>query len=229
MNAFLEELNNLSDMTTQSSIIEGFLAILLSFVLSLIITFVYQKTHKGARYAQSFIHTIIIMSIVVSIIMIVIGNNIAVAFGLVGAFSIIRFRSAMSDPKDIAFIFFGMAAGIASGLGFYLLAILFTITVSIIIYILHLSDYGGGQSVQKRMRVTIPENMHYEGVFEETFDRYLDHYTLTTVETTNLGTMYQLTYLITTKENVTDKEFIDAIRQLNANLKVSIGIANPDA
>lgn len=118
MEGFLDELRNFTDMTTQSSIVDGFLAISLTFVLSMIITFLYQKTHKGARYAQSFIHTIVIMSMVVSVIMIVIGNNIAVAFGLVGAFSIIRFRSAMNDPKDIAFIFFGMAAGIASGSAF---------------------------------------------------------------------------------------------------------------
>ncbi|MFB4161640.1 DUF4956 domain-containing protein [Geomicrobium sp. JSM 1781026] len=228
MEGFLDELRNFTDMTTQSSIVDGFLAISLTFVLSMIITFLYQKTHKGARYAQSFIHTIVIMSMVVSVIMIVIGNNIAVAFGLVGAFSIIRFRSAMNDPKDIAFIFFGMAAGIASGLGFYLLAILFTITVSVIIYFLYVIDYGGGQSVQKRMRITIPENMHYENVFEETFNEYLHDYKLTNVETTNLGTMYQLTYMITTNDNVSDKDLIDAIRQLNANLKVSIGMANPD-
>ncbi|GAJ97482.1 DUF4956 domain-containing protein [Geomicrobium sp. JCM 19055] len=228
MDSFLQELRNLTDMTTQSSIIDGFMAIALTFVLSMIITFLYQKTHKGSRYAQSFIHTIVIMSIVVSVIMIVIGNNIAVAFGLVGAFSIIRFRSAMNDPKDIAFIFFGMATGIASGLGFYLLAVLFTITLSIIIYFLYVIDYGGGQSVQKRMRITIPENMHYENVFDETFNTYLHDHKLMTVETTNLGTMYQLTYMITPKDGTSDKDIIDSIRQLNANLKVSIGMANPD-
>ena len=129
MTNFWNDLQQLADMTGRVTILEAFAAIFLSFILTIIIATVYRKTHTGARYSQSFVQTIIIMGVVVSVIMIVIGNNIAVAFGLVGAFSIIRFRSAMSDPKDIAFIFFGMAAGITCGLGYYILAILFTMTL----------------------------------------------------------------------------------------------------
>lgn len=226
MNQFMNELGNVSDMTTQASIVEGLAAITLSFLLSLVITYLYRKTHKSGRYSQSFVHTIIIMSVVVAVIMIVIGNNIAVAFGLVGAFSIIRFRSAMSDPKDIAFIFFGMASGISCGLGFYLLAIIFTIVLSILIYILFAFDYGGIKSSYKSLKITIPENMHYENVFDDIFAEYLDYHQLNMVETTNLGTMYQLTYLIAKKENATDKDLMDAIRTRNANLKVAIGMVN---
>lgn len=226
MNQFMDEIRNVTDMTTRIVVLEGLTAIILSFILSIMITFLYKKTHTGARYSQSFVHTIIIMSVVVAIIMIVIGNNIAVAFGLVGAFSIIRFRSAMSDPKDIAFIFFGMAAGISCGLGFYALAFLFTIVLSILIYILYVFDYGAVKATYKSLRITIPENMHYEGVFEEIFDHYLLSHQLNTVETTNLGTMYQLTYLIAKKDGVTDKELLDSIRERNANLKVAIGMAS---
>ncbi|WP_332629794.1 DUF4956 domain-containing protein [Halalkalibacter flavus] len=222
MNQLFEELQFFADHTTRLAVIESFAAIILSFILSLLITWVYKLTHKKGQYSQSFIHTIIIMSVVVSVIMIVIGNNIAVAFGLVGAFSIIRFRSAMSDPKDIAFIFFGMATGIACGLGFYILAILFAITLSVLIYILFVVDYGKKDVEEKTLKVTIPENLHYEQLFDELFDKYLKNYTLQQVETTSLGTMYQLTYLITAKEGVTDKEIMDAIREHNANLKVSI-------
>ena len=222
----MNEIRNISDLTTRASIIEGFAAIVLSFVLSLIITYLYKKTHKSGRYSQSFVHTIIIMSVVVAIIMIVIGNNIAVAFGLVGAFSIIRFRSAMTDPKDIAFIFFGMAAGISCGLGFYLLAIVFTIMLSVLIYLLYAFDYGGIKSSYKSLKITIPENMHYEDVFDDIFEEYLDYYQLNMVETTNLGTMYQLTYLIAKKEGISDKDLMDAIRERNANLKVAVGMVN---
>ncbi|MDT8858822.1 DUF4956 domain-containing protein [Alkalihalobacillus sp. MEB130] len=222
MSQFFEELQFFADHTTRLAVIESFAAIILSFILSLLITWVYKLTHKKGQYSQSFIHTIIIMSVVVSVIMIVIGNNIAVAFGLVGAFSIIRFRSAMSDPKDIAFIFFGMATGIACGLGFYILAVLFAITLSIIIYILFAVNYGTEDVQEKTLKVTIPENLHYEQVFDELFDRFLENYTLLQVETTSLGTMYQLTYSVTMKDGVSDKEVMDAIREHNANLKVSI-------
>ncbi len=222
MNQLFNELNNFADFTTRASVMEAFAAITLSFILSLFITWVYRKTHKGGQYSQSFVHTIIIMSVVVSVVMIVIGNNIAVAFGLVGAFSIIRFRSAMSDPKDIAFIFFGMAAGIACGLGFYTLAVLFAITLSILIYFLFAVDYGKKAEQQKTLKVTIPENMHYESVFDQLFEEFMQDYQLQQVETTNLGTMYQLTYTITPKADISDKQIMDAIRELNANLKVSI-------
>src|SRR5699024_826347 len=127
MTNFVADLQQLADMSSRVTVLEAFVSIILSFVLTLIIAIVYRQTHTGARYSQSFVQTIIIMGVVVSVIMIVIGNNIAVAFGLVGAFSIIRFRSAMSDPKDIAFIFLGMAAGITSGLGYYVIAIMFTL------------------------------------------------------------------------------------------------------
>lgn len=134
MTSFFNDLQQLADVTSRVTILEAFAAIFLSFILTLAIAITYRITHTGARYSQSFVQTIIIMGVVVSVIMIVIGNNIAVAFGLVGAFSIIRFRSAMSDPKDIAFIFFGMAAGITCGLGFYIVAILFTVTLIGIIF-----------------------------------------------------------------------------------------------
>ncbi|WP_017726132.1 DUF4956 domain-containing protein [Halalkalibacterium ligniniphilum] len=222
MNRIFEEFQYFSDGTTSAAVLEAFAAIFLSFILSLLITFVYKKTFTTGRYSQSFVHTIVIMSVVVSVIMIVIGNNIAVAFGLVGAFSIIRFRSAMSDPKDIAFIFFGMATGIACGLGFYILAVLFAITLSILIYFLFAINYGRQETQSKTLKVTIPENMHYEDVFDPLFDEYLKQHRLQQVETTNLGTMYQLTYLILPKEGITDKQIMDAIRELNANLKVSI-------
>jgi len=217
---FLEIIHSFNNYTL--SIADSIMAITLSFILALMITQIYKITYRGIRYSQSFVHTIIIMSVVVSVVMAVIGNNIAVAFGLVGAFSIIRFRSAMNDPKDIAFIFFGMVSGIACGLGFYLLAVVFTITVSIFIYILFLFNYGKQNSTEKTLKITVPENLHYEGLFEDIFNSKLDFFQLLSVQTTNLGTMIQLEYTILSKDTSTDKDLIDAIRERNANLKVSI-------
>ncbi|WP_053073756.1 DUF4956 domain-containing protein [Bacillus sp. LL01] len=222
MNQLIEEFSKLANLTTKLTIVQAFIAIFLTFILTIIITQVYKRTHKGNNYSQSFVHTIIIMGVVVSIIMIVIGNNVAVAFGLVGAFSIIRFRSAMADPKDIAFIFFGMAAGIACGLGFYLLAILFTVSLSILIYILFLFNYGRRGEATKSLKITVPENLHYENLFDDIFEKYLETYSLQKVETTNLGTMIQMEYLINNKTDVSDKVIIDEIRERNANLKVSM-------
>lgn len=222
MTNFWHDLQQLADLTSRVTIIEAFAAIFLSFILTLIIAIVYRLTHTGARYSQSFVQTIIIMGVVVSVIMIVIGNNIAVAFGLVGAFSIIRFRSAMSDPKDIAFIFFGMAAGISSGLGYYMIAILFTFSLVLIIFFLYKTNFGSVPNVKKRLTLTVPENLHDETIFNEILSKYLRLYALRSIRTSNQGTMIQLEYVIQNKPGVDDKTIMDEIRKVNANLEVRI-------
>ncbi|MGY3715198.1 DUF4956 domain-containing protein [Sutcliffiella cohnii] len=228
MDQILDIMSNY-DNTTRLTLIDGFIAIMLSFILVLIITQVYKMTYKGPRYSQSFVQTVVIMGVVVSIIMIVIGNNIAVAFGLVGAFSIIRFRSAMSDPKDIAFIFFGMAVGITCGLGFFSLAIAFTFTLCALIFILYLLDYGKKNGNSRTLKITVPENLQYDGLFDDLFEHYLNFYALNSVQTTNLGTMIQLEYTIVTKNHIKDQILIDAIRERNANLNVSLNYTNSNS
>lgn len=222
MTNFFNDLQQLADVTSRVTILEAFAAIFLSFILTVAIALAYRKTHTGARYSQSFVQTIVIMGVVVSVIMIVIGNNIAVAFGLVGAFSIIRFRSAMSDPKDIAFIFFGMATGITCGLGFYMVAVLFAVTLIAIIFFLYWTNFGKTSQLKKRLTLTVPENLHDETIFNSILNEHLSFYALRSIETANQGTMIQLQYVIQSKSNVTDKTLMDELRRANGNLKVSI-------
>ena len=222
MTNFWDDLQQLADLTGRVTILEAFAAIFLSFILTLIIAVVYRRTHTGARYSQSFVQTIVIMGVVVSVIMIVIGNNVAVAFGLVGAFSIIRFRSAMSDPKDIAFIFFGMAAGITCGLGYYIIAILFTFSLVVIIFILYATDFGKTANIKKRLTLTVPENLHDETIFNNILSEHLTLHSLQSIQTSNQGTMIQLEYVIQNKPGIDDKTLMDELRKANGNLKVSI-------
>lgn len=222
MSDMLGDLQSLADLTSRVTILEAFAAIFLTFILTLIIALVYRMTHTGARYSLSFVQTIIIMGVVVSVVMIVIGNNIAIAFGLVGAFSIIRFRSAISDPKDIAFIFFGMATGIASGLGFYLIAVLFTFSLVVIILFLYFINFGKTSNVKKRLTLTVPENLHDETIFNGILSKHLSLYALRSIKTTNQGTMIQLEYVIQNKSGVEDKTLMDDLRMANANLTVAI-------
>lgn len=224
MNSFYEQIERYMNFQSTTSLTSSLTAIVLSFLLSIVVTQLYKHTFQGSRYSQSFVHTIIIMSVVVSIVMIVIGNNVAVAFGLVGAFSIIRFRSAMNDPKDIAFIFFGMASGIACGLGFFVLAVLFTVVLSIFIYSLYVLDYGKKKQDQLIVKITVPENLHFDHMFDNVFGELLEQYKLMRVETTSLGTMFQLEYDVRYKSGVTNKQFMDAVREKNANLKVSVTV-----
>src|SRR5699024_12681110 len=115
----------------------------------------------------------------------------AIAFGLVGAFSIIRFRSAISDPKDIAFIFFGMATGIASGLGFYWIAILFTFSLVVIIFFLYFINFGQTSYVKKRLTLTVSETLHDESIFNGILFKNLDLYALCMIKTIKLIKIFQ--------------------------------------
>ncbi|MBD1222996.1 DUF4956 domain-containing protein [Virgibacillus halodenitrificans] len=206
---------------TNSSILMSLVAMAVSAVLSLVITKIYQITFTGERYSQAFVHTIIIMSVVVSVVMNVVSGNAGVAFGLFAVFSLIRFRSAVTDAKDIAYIFFGLCVGMTSGLFQFDLAVILTIFASLLFYLLYKFEYGKGKDTQI-LKVTVPENLNHENLLDDIFTEYTISHDLRQVETTNLGTMILYTYSIRSKNATKDKELLDRIREKNANLKVSL-------
>ena len=205
----------------ETTLVLSLAAMALTTILSIIITLVYQMTFSGERYSQNFVHTIIIMSVVVSVIMNVVSGNAGVAFGLFAVFSLIRFRSAVTDAKDIAYIFFGLSVGMTSGLYQFQLAIILTFFASILFYILHKINYGKGKDTQI-LKVTVPENLNHENLLDDVFAEFTLSHHLRQVETTNLGTMIMYTYAIRTKYETKDKVLLDRIREKNANLKVSL-------
>ncbi|MCM3740374.1 DUF4956 domain-containing protein [Oceanobacillus luteolus] len=212
----------------ESTLMLSLAAMTLSTVLSIIITLVYQLTFTGERYSQNFVHTIIIMSVVVSVIMNVVSGNAGVAFGLFAVFSLIRFRSAVTDAKDIAYIFFGLSVGMTCGLYEFTLAIILTFFASILFYVLYKVNYGKGKDTQI-LKVTVPENLNHENLLDDVFDEFTLSHQLRQVETTNLGTMILYTYAIRTKIETKDKVLLDRIREKNANLKVSLSYLQSEA
>lgn len=204
-----------------ASIYMVLLALVVATILSLIITKVYMITFTGERYSQSFVHTIVILSVLVSVVMNVVSDNAGVAFGLFAIFSLIRFRSAVTNVKDIAYIFFGLCAGMTSGLFQFDLAIILTLFASLVLYLLYKFEYGKGKDTQI-LKVTVPENLNHEDLLKDVFAAYTVSHSLRQIETTNLGTMILYTYAIRSKNTTNDKDLIDRIREENANLKVSI-------
>ncbi|WP_228551037.1 DUF4956 domain-containing protein [Sporosarcina cascadiensis] len=196
-------------------------AMALATVLSLIITKVYQITFTGERYSQAFVHTIIMMSVVVSVVMNVVSDNAGVAFGLFAVFSLIRFRSAVTNAKDISYIFFGLCVGMTAGLFQFPLAIALTLFASLIFYLLYKVDYGKGKDTQI-LKVTVPENLNHEDLFDDILNDKTESYQLRQVETTNLGTMILYTFAIRSKTDTKDQDLLNEIRVRNANLKVSL-------
>lgn len=204
-----------------STIWMSLLAMVIAVILSLIITLVYQATFTGERYSQAFVHTIIMMSVIVSVVMNVISGNAGVAFGLFAVFSLIRFRSAVTNAKDIAYIFFGLCVGMTCGLHHFDLAITLTLFASLVFYLLYKFEYGKGKDTQI-LKVTVPENLNHENMLDDIFAQFTETHALRQVETTNLGTMILYTYSIRCKNDTKDKELLDQIREKNANLKVSL-------
>ncbi|WP_337100627.1 DUF4956 domain-containing protein [Paenibacillus sp. YIM B09110] len=208
---------------TELTLTDALLTIFISIVLGTMISVTYMKTQTG--YTQNFALTLIVLPIIVAIIILLIGSNIARAFSLAGAFSIIRFRSAPGDPKDIAFVLFTMAAGLACGVGSFAYAVLFTVVMCVLMFVLKAVKFGAKKSSQKLLKVTIPEDLGYEEAFEELFHMFDIPYELRKVRTTELGSLYELVYAVTIDHLMNQKEFLDAVRSRNGNLDVTLTMA----
>ncbi|CAM4442503.1 hypothetical protein FHS16_003875 [Paenibacillus endophyticus] len=216
-----ETLFNPTTATTTMTLGSSIITILIAIALGAIISFTYMKTSM-AGYSQNFTLTMIILPTIVAIIILLIGSNIARAFSLAGAFSIIRFRSAPGDPKDIAYVLFTMAAGLACGVGAFGYAVLFTLILCALMFILSKTNFGARKSAQKLLKVTIPESLVYEEAFDEVFDKFGVAYELKKIRTTELGSLYELVYTVTLDQNTNQKEFLDSIRCRNGNLDLSL-------
>lgn len=217
----MNNLFNTTDLYSEPTLIMSLGAMAIAALLSLLITKVYQITFTGERYSQAFVHTIIMMSIVVSVVMNVVSGNAGVAFGLFAVFSLIRFRSTVTNVKDIAYIFFALCVGMTSGLFQFELAIILTLFASLVFYLLFKVDYGAGKDTQI-LKITVPENLNDENLFDDILVDQTDSYQLRQVETTNLGTMILYTYAIRSKVETKDQDLLNLIRERNANLKVSL-------
>ncbi|MCQ4087893.1 DUF4956 domain-containing protein [Saccharibacillus sp. JS10] len=212
--------------TTDLTVTHALMTIGLALLLGILISLTYMKTNK-ATYTQGFTLTLVILPIVVAVIILMIGSNIARAFSLAGAFSIIRFRSAAGDPKDITYVLFTMASGLACAVGALGYAVLFTIVLCVVMFSLHLFKFGVKRSQQKTLKVTIPETLSYEEAFEEVFAKFGVKHELKKIRTTELGSLYELVYSVTLDQSINQKMFLDAIRTRNGNLDLSLTMAPP--
>jgi hypothetical protein len=197
-------------------------SLVVSFALGLLVSVVYMKTHKNKIPSQSFAITLVLLPAIVAVIILLVGSNVARAFSLAGAFSIIRFRSAPGDPKDITYVLFSMATGLAAGMGFLLYAAIVGIFLCAVVIILELFGFGQVRGTDKILKITIPENLDFSNAFEGIMAKYTLSNTLRKVKTVELGSLYELNYSIVTRDGVSEKEFIDALRTRNGNLNISL-------
>ena len=186
-----------------------------ALILGLVISICYMCTQKKGSYTKDF--AIALLPAVVAIVIILVGSNVARAFSIAGAFALVRFRSIPGNSKDIAVVFLTMAIGLATGLGYIAFGVMGTLLIVLVIVILSVSGFGENKSEEKLLRILIPESLNYKDTFKDIFDKYLNHYEMKNVKTTNMGSMFA-------KKDMDEKAFIDEIRCRNGNLNISLGM-----
>lgn len=193
-----------------------------SIVLGGICALVYMFHHK---YSKNFVVTLALLPLIVQMVITLVNGNLGAGIAVMGVFNLVRFRSIPGSAKDIGSVFLAMAIGLATGMGFIGLAILFTIIVAIMNIVYVLSPLGNPRGESKTLNITVPEDLEFDGMFDSILQRYTTKSELTEVQTTSMGSLYKLTYDIVLKEAGTEKRLIDEIRCLNGNLKVSLQTA----
>jgi uncharacterized membrane protein YhiD involved in acid resistance len=213
---------DVQDLSSEFSVVDVVLVMVLSFVLSAFIGWIYKITHRGTSYTQSFVFTLVLNGMVVALVMLIVGSNIARAFSLVGALSIIRFRNAVKETRDVGFIFLTMAIGMAIGTRFYLLGVVAAIVISLMILLMTRFNWYAREMSSQILRVQIPNGAPFDTLFDRAFLKYTSTSELISVDSVHNGMMTDLTYSIGMKKPGQIQEFLTEIRNLNGNNKVTL-------
>ncbi|MBT3864699.1 DUF4956 domain-containing protein [Candidatus Peregrinibacteria bacterium] len=202
--------------------VELILLLLAAIGLGFAIAWTYRKTHRGFSYSQSFSTAIVLVTVITAFIVALIQNNIAAAIGIFGAFSIIRFRTAVKDVRDVAFIFFALSAGLAMGLGSVLPGILGVGVICALVFILHKSNFGGLRRLEYVLNFKMNAKDHSNDVFKEIMVEYLKKQTLLNVDAKERGTVLVFTFNVSLKDGDQLSEFINKMSDLEGVSDVSV-------
>lgn len=188
----------------------------MSLILGGVIALIF---HLMGGSSRSYKTSLIILPLLVQAVIMMVNGNLGTSVAVLGAFSLVRFRSQPGNSKEICGVFFAMAVGLATAMGCITFAVLLTLIVGII-FILSEKIFNGVNHSEKVLRITIPENLDYTTIFDEIFDKYTKKSELVNTKTTNMGSMFELKYKINLKPDVNEKQMIDDIRCKNGNLTV---------
>lgn len=196
-------------------------SLVIVIISSLILGFIISITHKlTSKYNKNFLITLMIIPLMVAMIILTVNGSLGTGIAVAGAFSLIRFRSVPGTSKEILSILISMTVGLVLGTGYVLFGVLITIISSIMILILNKIKLFENND-NKILKILVPENLDYTDIFNDEFNKYLNSYEINQVKTTNMGSLYEITYLVNLKK-INEKEFIDKLRIKNGNLKVSL-------
>ncbi|KXT71407.1 DUF4956 domain-containing protein [Streptococcus cristatus] len=195
------------------------LAIGVSLLLGLVIAKVYQfKT----VYSKSFVMSLALLPTLIAIVIFLVNGSLGAGVAVMGAFSLIRFRSAPGGAKELVSIFLVMTIGIAIGMGYLVFATVFTLIMSLVMLLLEVVNFGQMKHSMRQLTIVIPESLDYESIFDDIFNKAANHVELANVKTSDMGSLFKIKYIIQLNGRMTEKELIDALRTRNGNLEIAI-------
>jgi len=205
--------NTTSSISLSSIIILSSLAIILGLLIAV--------THKyTSKYTKGFLTTISILPFLVEIVIMLVNGNLGTGVAIMGAFSLVRFRSMPGNAKEIATVFFAMVVGLTLGTGYALFAIIFTIVGCLFLTLYDKLNIFNPKASNRSLRIVVPEDLDYTEIFNDIFKKYTKEANLNKVKMIDMGSMFELRYDITLKDNNEEKKFIDELRVRNGNLKI---------
>ena len=210
-----------TDLTTVISVTDFLLCLGCALVLGLVMAFAYMYR---TRYTKSFVITLALLPAVVCVVIMLVNGNVGTGVAVAGAFSLVRFRSVPGTAKEICTLFLAMGAGLIAGMGYLGFAMLFTVIMCVIFVLYNCLDFGSKKNAAtfKTFNITIPEDLDYTGVFDDIFAEYTRSHDLIRVKTTNMGSMFKLTYNVELTDATREKEMIDKLRCRNGNLEIAV-------
>jgi len=210
-----------TDLVAVISVTDFLLCLGCSLVLGLVMAFAYMYR---TRYTKSFVITLALLPAVVCVVIMLVNGNVGTGVAVAGAFSLVRFRSVPGTAKEICTLFLAMGAGLIAGMGYLGFAVLFTVIMCVIFVLYNCLDFGSKKNAAtfKTFNITIPEDLDYSGVFDDIFAEYTRSHDLIRVKTTNMGSMFKLTYNVELTDATREKEMIDKLRCRNGNLEIAV-------
>ena len=210
-----------TDLVTVISVTDFLLCLGFSLVLGLAMAFAYMYR---TRYTKSFVITLALLPAVVCVVIMLVNGNVGTGVAVAGAFSLVRFRSVPGTAKEICTLFLAMGAGLIVGMGYLGFAVLFTLVMCVMFVLYNRLDFGSKKNSEtfKTFAITIPEDLDYSGIFDDIFAEYTISHDLVRVKSTNMGSMFKLTYNVTLRDVTREKEMIDKIRCRNGNLEITV-------
>lgn len=210
-----------TDLTAVISVADFLLCLGASLVIGILMAFAYMYR---TRYTKSFVVTLALLPAVVCVVIMMVNGNVGTGVAVAGAFSLVRFRSVPGTAKEICTLFLAMGAGLIAGMGYLGFAVLFTVVMCIMFVLYNRLDFGTKKNAAtfKTFTITIPEDLDYSGIFDDIFSEFTTSHDLVRVKSTNMGSMFKLTYNVMLRDVTREKEMIDKIRCRNGNLEIAV-------